>query len=116
MKNKLLTNFINKKDPILKEECHPNYKKYRNLLSTFMKKSKQAFYDKYFEGNWGNFKNTWKRIKSLISLETVASSIPTVLSLDNGDTRTNPFDIANTFNNYVASIAETVKKKHQIYT
>ena len=75
-----------------------------------MKKSKQAFYDKYFEGNWENFKNTWKRIKSLISLETVASSIPTVLSLDNGGTRTNPYDIANTFNNYVASIAETVKK------
>ena len=51
MKNKLLTNFINKKDPILKEECHTNYKKYRNLLSTLMKKSKQAYYDKYFERN-----------------------------------------------------------------
>ena len=25
VKNKLLTNFINKKDPILKEECHTNY-------------------------------------------------------------------------------------------
>ena len=51
VKNKLLTNFINKKDPILKEECHTNYKKYRNLLSTLMKKSKQAYYDKYFERN-----------------------------------------------------------------
>ena len=49
VKNKLLTNFINKKDPILKEECHTNYKKYRNLLSTLMKKSKQAYYDRYFE-------------------------------------------------------------------
>ena len=46
VKNKLLTNFINKKDPILNEECHTNYKKYRNLLSTLMKKSKQAYYDK----------------------------------------------------------------------
>ena len=45
VKNKLLTNFINKKDPILKEEFHTNYKKYRNLLSTLMKKSKQAYYD-----------------------------------------------------------------------
>ena len=36
LKNKLLTNFINKKDPILKEEFHTNYKKYRNLLSTLM--------------------------------------------------------------------------------
>ena len=89
VKDKLLTNFINKTDPILKEECHTNYKKYRNLLSTLKKKSKQAYYEKYFEKNRGNFKNTWKRIKYLISLETVASSIPTVLSLDNGDTRTN---------------------------
>ena len=40
VKNKLLTNFINKKDPILKEEFDTNYKKYRNLLSTLMKKSK----------------------------------------------------------------------------
>ena len=75
-----------------------------------MKKSKQAYYDKYFERNW-NIKNTWKGIKSLISLKTVASSVPTVLSLDNGDTMTNPYDdIANTFNTYFASIPETTKK------
>ena len=110
VKNKLLTNFINKKDAMLKEECHTNYKKYRNLLSTLMKKSKQAYYDRYFERNWNNVKNTWKGIKSFISLKTVVSSIPTVLSLDNGDTITNPYDIANTFNNYFASITETTKK------
>ena len=46
-----------------------------------MKKSKQAYYDKYFERNWNNIKNTWKGIKSLISLKTVASSVPTVLPL-----------------------------------
>ena len=80
-----------------------------------MKKSKQA-YDKYFERNWKNIKNTWKGIKSLISLKTVASHVPTVLSLDNGDTITDPYDIANTFNNYFASVAETTKKKHKIFT
>ena len=37
-------------------------------------------------------------------------SVPTVLSLDNHDTITNPYDIANTFNNCFASIAETTKK------
>ena len=86
----MLTDFINKKDPILKEEFHTNYKKYRNLLSTLMKKSKQAYYDKYFEKNWNNIKNTWKGIKSLISLKTKASSVPTVVSLENGDIITNP--------------------------
>ena len=34
VKNKLLTNFINKEAPTLKEEFHTNHKKYRNLLST----------------------------------------------------------------------------------
>ena len=37
-----------------------------------MKRSKQASFDKYFEGNWNNIKNTWKGIKSLITLKSVA--------------------------------------------
>ena len=80
-----------------------------------MKKRKQAYCDKYLKKNWNNIKNTWKRIKSLISLKTVASGVPAVLTLDNGDTITNPYDIANTFNNYFASIAEATKKKQNIH-
>ena len=78
---------------------YPKYKKYRNLLSTLMKKSKQAYYDKYFERNWNNIKNTWKAIKSLISLKTEASRVPTDL-----------YDIGYTFNNCFASIAATTNK------
>ena len=77
-----------------------------------MKRSKQAYFDKYFETNWNNIKNTWKGIESLITIKSVASSVPTVLSLDNGGTITNPYDISNTFNNYFASIAETMEKKY----
>ena len=48
VKNKLLTNF-NNKDPILKEEFHTNYiQKVQKFTSTLMKKSKQAYYNKYF--------------------------------------------------------------------
>ena len=111
VKNKLLTNFINKKDPILKQEFQTKYQKCRNLLSALMKKSKQTYYDKYFEKNCSNISNTWKTIKSLISLKPVASLVPTILSLDNGNIIANPYNIANTFNNYFASIAETSKKK-----
>ena len=75
-----------------------------------MKKSKHACYDKYFERNLNNIKNTWKGVKSFISLKTVASHVPTVLSIDDVDTITNPYDTANTFNNYLASMAETMKK------
>ena len=106
---KQITNFINKKGPVNVTQTTKNIEQ-KYLLSTLMKKSKQAYYDKYFERNQNNIKNTWKRIKSLISLKTVASGVPAVLTLDNGDTITNPYDIANTFNNYFASIAETTKK------
>ena len=91
--------------PLSKEFINTSWNLSQNstLLSTLMKKNKQA-YDKYFERNW-NIMNTWKGIKSLISLKTVASSVPAVLTLDNGDTITNPYDIANTFTNYFAFIA-----------
>ena len=82
------------------------------MLSILMKKSKQD-YNKYFETNWSNIKNTWKGVKSLISLKTAASRAPTVLSCNNGNTITNPYDIANTLNNYFASIAETTKNNIQ---
>ena len=52
-----IKNFINDSDPILREKFHTNYKKYKNLLSTLMKKIKQGYYDKYFETNRNNIKN-----------------------------------------------------------
>ena len=80
-----------------------------------MKKSKQVYYNKYFETNWNNIKNTWKVIRSLTPLKTVASSAPTVLSSDNGNTITDPYDIVKNFNNYFASIAENIKN-NKIFT
>ena len=65
VKNKLLKNFINKKEAILKEKFRTNYKKYRNFLSTLMKKSKQAYYDKYFERNWDNIRTHGEELNPL---------------------------------------------------
>ena len=48
VKNKLLT--------ILLERPYTK-RSYTFLLSTVMKKSKQIYYDKYFERNWNNIKN-----------------------------------------------------------
>ena len=79
------------------------------MPSTLLKKRKQAYYDIFFETNWSDIKTTWEGIKSLISLKSALSSALTVLSLDNGDTKINPYDIANPFNNYLAFTAETTK-------
>ena len=60
------------------------------------------------------FRNTYKRTKSLISLKTVASNVRTVQPLDKSDVITNPYDIANIFDNYFASRAETMEKNIHI--
>ena len=81
-----------------------------------MKKSKQVYFDKYFERNWNNIKNTWKGIKSLVFLKAVASTVPTLFTLENGDNITNRYDNANIFNNYLAPKVETTKKYIYIYS
>ena len=116
VENKLFTKFINMKHPILKEKTHIEYKNYRKMLSTLLKKSKQAYYNKCFETNWNIIKNTWKGIKSLISLKTVTSSAPTVLSHDNGNAKTNPHDIANTFNNYFETTKNNITYSHKHFS
>ena len=81
VKNKFLSDFIKKKDPTIKVELHLKYKNHRNLLSTLLKRSKQNYYKKYFESNLNNSKNTWKGIKSIITMKNVISTVPETLSL-----------------------------------
>ena len=51
--------------------------------------------------------------KNIINLNNLLSDIPRTLSV-NDVTISNPFDIANTFNNYFTSIAKKNKGKHQL--
>ena len=108
VKNKLLKKFINKKDPQIKAECHEKYKKYRNLLSTLLKKSKQIYYTKYFASNWNNIRNTWKGIKTIISIENITTTIPHSIEFNNR-TVTDATAMSNVFNNYFTFIAEKTK-------
>ena len=70
-----------------------------------MKKSKQKYFTKYFETNVKNLKNTWKGIKSIISLKNSTSSSPTVINFNN-ELTSDLLKIANVFNNYFSSIGE----------
>ena len=93
VKNKLLSGFIKKKELTIKAELHLKYKNLRNLISTLLKRSKQNYYKKYFESNLNNSKNTWKSIKSIITMKNVMSTIPRPLS-HGENTITNPYDIS----------------------
>ena len=75
-----------------------------------MEKSKQNYFTKYFESNIKNLKNTWKGIKSIISLKNSASSSPNLLNFNN-ELTSDPLKIANVFNNYFSSIGEKTQSK-----
>ena len=68
-----------------------------------MKPSKQIYYTKYFENNWNNIKNTWKAIKTIISIKNITSTVPHSSEFNY---RTDPTGMSNVFNNYFASIAK----------
>ena len=107
---------LHQKIPTIKEELHQKYKNYRNIISTrnivstLMKKSKQNYFTKYFESNIENLKNTWKGIKSIISLKHSASRSPNLLNFNNVLT-SDSLEIANMFNNYFSSVGEKTQSK-----
>ena len=103
-----MTKFIDKKDPQIKAECHEKYKKYRNLLFTLLKESKQIYYTKYFESDWNNIRNSWKGIKIIILIKNITTAIPHSIEFNNR-TITDPTAMSNVFNNYFTSIAEKIK-------
>ena len=69
IKNNLLKKFITAKDPQIRERYYKEYKDYRNLLSTILKKSKTNYNNHCFESNWNSIKNTWKDIKSNLTIK-----------------------------------------------
>ena len=55
-------------------------------MLSILKKSKTNYYNQYFEGNMSNMKNTWKGIKSILTINNIYSDFPKCLS-SNGCTK-----------------------------
>ena len=103
---KIFKNYIKKEDLSQKNKLHNDYKIYRNRNSILMKRSKQYYFTNYFESNLANIKNTWKSIKSIISMKSSSLIPPTLLTFQN-ETIDNPKRIANIFNNYFSTVSST---------
>ena len=68
-KHKMYSKFLKCKNQKLKEFYHNNYKTYRNLLSTLLKRAKEKYFTKFFNENMKDIKKTWIGIKSLVSVK-----------------------------------------------
>ena len=107
VKNSLLKKYINLKSPVKNNEIYQQYKYYKNLLSTLIKKSKQNYYERNYY-NLNNLKNIWKGIRTLIAIKHSSASNIHMLT-HKGTIVTDPLDTANIFNDYFSLIAEKAK-------
>ena len=91
--------FVKCKNKIMKELHHNNYKSYRNLLSTLLKRAKEKYFTNFFNENIKDIKKIWKGIKSLVSMKQKNNDTPSLIIKDEKYIN-DPVSIANTFNNF----------------
>lgn len=68
------------------------------------KKSKNSYYNNFFNTHWTNIKNTGEDINSILIIKNELSHIPKLLT-SNDTAIANPVEITNLFNNYFTPIA-----------
>ena len=66
-RDKLHKQFIKAENETVKSLFHDRYKTLRNRIVTLCRQSKKSYYQKYFETNSVNLRNTWRGIKSIIN-------------------------------------------------
>ena len=82
----------------------------RNMMPTLLKQSKKNYYGKNFKGNINNMKNTWKGIRSIISLQKTTNDSPKIVSVKD-HTVTDLQTILNTFNSFFCSVEAEVQSE-----
>ena len=90
--------FIKAENGTVKTLLHNRYKTLRNRIVNLCRQSKKVYYQKYFETNSVNLRNTWRGIKSIINMKEKDKSNPSSLMI-NDELNTEPSKIANEFNN-----------------
>ena len=95
-----------------KENPHNNkikitYNLFRNRINREIKKAKKAYYNKYFQDNLSNIKNTWKGIKNILNLNNNKASKISQLHYDGSNINTNK-GMANAFNDFFTKIGPTL--------
>ena len=97
----LYKKIVNAKNPQAKDEFHKKYKELRNEIVTQCRESEKTYYQNFFKENSDNIKNTWKRIKSIISF----LSMPMYM-MDKNEKISDPTAISNHFNKYFSNIGK----------
>ena len=98
------------KNKILKEFHNNSYKKYRNLLSTILKRAKEKCFTNFYNENIKDIKKTWKGIKTSISMKQKSNGTTSLITKDEKDINDSVL-IINSFNKFFTSFAEIFHSK-----
>ena len=75
-----------------------HYKLYRNKITSLTRQSKKNYYERYFEENINNSKETWRGINDIISRKAKSDKKPIQIHRlvnSNSETIYNPKEISN---------------------
>lgn len=100
--------FLKAKNPIFKSNFHKTFKCYRNMIVTLCRRSKSNYYTHYFNSYSHNMRKIWQGVREIVYLNaTKSTSLP---SIRFGNTiSSDPLFIANSFNNFFTSVANSVR-------
>ena len=110
IRNQLHKKFIKEKNPRTKTLIENQYKKYRNLITKLCRQSKKNYFSLFFQKNSKSIRKMWEGINSIISLKNTKSKIPSSIFVNN-KISSHTYTIANEFNSYFSSIAESIRQK-----
>jgi len=76
-----------------------NYKLYRNKITSLTRQRKKKYYERYFEENINNSKETWRGINDIISRKAKSDKKPIHRLVNfNSETICNPKEISDSLN------------------
>ena len=110
VRDKLSKSRARAKDPQIKSELSEKYKRYRNMIVTLLKQSKNNYYSSYFLLKQSNIKKTWDGIRNVINVSKNKNFTPTKL-IYNNETKVSNIDIAESLNDFFVHIGSRLNDK-----
>lgn len=105
-KNKLYRDYVKyqTKDHEIK------YKKYKNKLTTILRKAEKDYYYKELNDNKNNMKDTWKTLNNLMKSNSQCKNAAEYFTHNNKIIK-NQMEIADEFNSYFVNVGPNIAKK-----
>ena len=111
-KNKILNKISKSKNANEKAELRMEFNRRKNEITRLIRISKKDYYERYFTKHKENLGKVWKGIREIINIKAKCSDYPTCI-IDNKETITDPVEIANRFNNFYSSVADSILEKRK---